>query len=48
MKTNFKQGNNEPLTLEIEASEGTWVSVSVDNFDTQDFRIDTDEIKHYY
>ena len=34
----------EPLTLEIEASKGTWISISVDNSEIRDFRIGTDEI----
>ena len=27
----------EPLTLEIEASKGTWISLGIDNSETQDF-----------
>ena len=39
--------NIEPLTLEIEASEGTWISLAIDNLDTQDFRISADEIQQW-
>lgn len=34
----------EPLTLEVEASEGTWISISVDGNESKDIRISTDEI----
>ena len=34
----------EPLTLEVEASEGTWVSISVDGNEAKDIRLSTDEI----
>ena len=37
----------EPLTLEVEASEGTWVSISVDGKDTEDYRIEVDEIQQW-
>ena len=42
-----KKENNEPLTLEIEATTGTWISLAIDNLDTQDHRIGTDEIKQW-
>ena len=34
----------EPLTLEVEASEGTWISISVDGNEAKDIRLSTDEI----
>ncbi len=34
----------EPLTLEVEASEGTWISISVDSNEAKDIRLNTDEI----
>ena len=34
----------EPLTLEVEASEGTWISISVDRNEAKDIRLGTDEI----
>ena len=37
----------EPLTLEVEASEGTWVSISVDGNDIEDYRIEADEIQQW-
>lgn len=37
----------EPLTLEVEASEGTWVSISVDGKETEEFRIEADEIQQW-
>ena len=33
-----------PLTLEVEASEGTWISISVDGNESKDIRLNTDEI----
>ena len=42
-----EQNNSEPLTLEIEASDATWVSVGVDNHNIQDFRIQADEIQQW-
>ena len=47
ISSTFQQSNFEPLTLEIEASKATWVSVAVDNNDIQDFRIGTDEIQQW-
>ena len=37
----------EPLTLEVEASEGTWVSISVDGNEAKDIRLSTDEIHQW-
>tara|TARA_Y100001970_G_C14161683_1_gene818909 strand:+ start:49 stop:1026 length:978 start_codon:yes stop_codon:yes gene_type:complete len=39
--------NYEPLTLEVEASEGTWISVAIDNSETRDYRIGADEIQQW-
>ena len=39
--------NYEPLTLEVEASLGTWISLSIDDLDIQDYRIGKDEIKQW-
>ena len=47
LSPNNEQNNSEPLTLEVEASDGTWVSVAVDNNNTQDYRIETDEIQQW-
>ena len=33
-----------PLTLEVEASEGTWISISVDGNEAKDIRLNEDEI----
>ena len=37
----------EPLTLEVEASEGTWISISVDGNEANDIRLNTDEIHQW-
>ena len=37
----------ERLTLEVEASEGTWISISVDGNDAKDIRLRTDEIHQW-
>ena len=37
----------EPLTLEVEASEGTWISISVDGNEATDIRLSTDEIHQW-
>ena len=37
----------EPLTLEVEASEGTWISISVDGNEAKDIRLSTDEIQQW-
>ena len=42
-----KKVNYEPLTIEVEASKGTWISLAIDDLDTQDYRIGTDEIKQW-
>ena len=41
------QTHLEPLTLEVEASEVTWVSISVDGKEIEDFRIEADEIQQW-
>ena len=45
--TEVEQGILEPLTLEVEASEGTWISISVDGNDAKDIRLRTDEIHQW-
>jgi len=37
----------EPLTLEVEAIEGTWVSISVDGKEIKDYRLEKDEIQQW-
>jgi len=37
----------EPLTLEVEALERTWVSISVDGKETEDYRLEADEIQQW-
>ena len=37
----------EPLTLDVEASEGTWISISVDGNEAKDIRLSTDEIHQW-
>jgi len=37
----------ERLTLEVEASEGTWISISVDGNQAKDIRLSTDEIHQW-
>jgi len=37
----------EPLTLEVEASEGTWISISVDGNEAKDIRLSTDEFHQW-
>ncbi|MDC0188357.1 DUF4115 domain-containing protein, partial [bacterium] len=37
----------EPLTLEVEASEWTWISISVDGNEAKDIRLSTDEIHQW-
>jgi len=37
----------EPLTLEVEASKGTWISISVDGNEAKDIRLSTDEIHQW-
>ena len=41
------QTTSEPLTLEVEASEVTWVSISVDGEEIEDYRIEADEIHQW-
>ena len=45
--TEVEQGILEPLTLEVEASEGTWISISVDGNEAKDIRLRTDEIHQW-
>ena len=44
---NVVQDFLEPLTLEVEASEGTWISISVDGNEAKDIRLNTDEIHQW-
>ena len=37
----------EPLTLEVEASDVTWISISVDGKEIKDYRIEADEIQQW-
>ena len=46
-KNSLSNEIKEPLTLEVEASEATWISLAVDNFATQDHRIKADEIHQW-
>ena len=46
-KNSLSNEIKEPLTLEVEASEATWISLAVDNFSTQDHRIKADEIHQW-
>ena len=39
--------SNEPMTLEIESSKETWISIAVDNNEIQDFKIKSEEIKQW-
>ena len=43
-QSEVEQDLMEPLTLEVEASEGTWISISVDGNEAKDIRLGTDEI----
>jgi len=47
LQTEVVQIPVEPLTLEVEASKGTWISISVDGKETEDFRIEADEIQQW-
>jgi cytoskeletal protein RodZ len=38
------QNTVEPLVLEVEASEDTWISIAVDKKETKDVRLETDKI----
>lgn len=44
LQSDVEQNLMEPLTLEVEASEGTWISVSLDGNDAEDIRLGTEEI----
>jgi len=46
-KPEVEQDFFEPLTLEVEASEGTWISISVDGNEAKDIRLSTDEIHQW-
>ena len=37
----------DPLTLEVEASEETWISISVDGNEAKDIRLSVDEIHQW-
>ena len=41
------QNTVEPLVLEVEASEDTWISIAVDKKETKDVRLETDKIQHW-
>ena len=46
-QSEVKQDLMQPLTLEVEASEGTWISISVDGNEAKDIRLSTDEIHQW-
>jgi len=46
-QSEVEQDLMEPLTLEVEASEGTWISISVDENEAKDIRLGTDEIHQW-
>ena len=46
-QSEVEQDLMEPLTLEVEASEGTWISISVDGNEAKDIRLSTDEIHQW-
>jgi len=46
-KPEVEQDVLEPLTLEVEASEGTWISISVDGNEAKDIRLSTEEIHQW-
>ena len=46
-QSEVEQDLMEPLTLEVEASEGTWISISVDGNEAKDIRLGTDEINQW-
>ena len=46
-QSEVEQDLMEPLTLEVEASEGTWISISVDGNEAKDIRLGTDEIHQW-
>ena len=41
------QNTVEPLVLEVEASEDTWISIAVDKKETKDVRLETDKIQQW-
>lgn len=41
------QNTVEPLVLEVEASEDTWISIAVDKKETKDVRLDADKIQQW-
>ena len=41
------QSTVEPLVLEVEASEDTWISIAVDKKETKDVRLETDKIQQW-
>jgi cytoskeleton protein RodZ len=41
------QNTVEPLVLEVEASEDTWISIAVDKKETKDVRLETDNIQQW-
>ena len=46
-KPEIEEDSLEPLTLEVEASEGTWISISVDGNEAKDIRLNADEIHQW-
>ena len=46
-QSEVEQDLMEPLTLEVEASEGTWISISVDGNEAKDIRLGADEIHQW-
>ena len=46
-QSEVEQNLMEPLTLEVEASKGTWISISVDGNEAKDIRLGTDEIHQW-
>ena len=41
------QNTVEPLVLEVEASEDTWISIAVDKKETKDVRLEADIIQQW-
>ena len=41
------QNTVEPLVLEVEASEDTWISIAVDKKETKDVRLEADKIQQW-
>jgi len=41
------QNSVEPLVLEVEASEDTWISIAVDKKETKDVRLEADKIQQW-